>query len=399
MRRAAIYLSLLIAIPLSTGSLLAQSPGKVVTVPVTLDHNRIVIDVYVPLKDGTTKRVRGLVDTGSSQVMISERVAQIIGSGVSCNGQICSTRPPQAILVGGMRIPFSPVLPAATPVPIDNATDVLIAGMSPEVVIPATVLASYDLLIDYANRQFTIGPPGSIKFAGTAIPIKVADNGQITLPAKVDGRSYDFGLDTGLSGTLVKAAQLEEWHKNAPSWPYVAGALAAANVNGSPDELHRQMVRAPSLQLGSITLQDVLLASTAEAVPGALTGLLSGEAFKGARVGIDYAHSTLYVEQVNNPPVAAGLDVVGLTLRPEVDGRYTVVAVVPYEGQPSVADVKTGDVLVGVDGAPVTGATMGQVWSLLGGEPGQTRKLIIERDGKRSTAEAIVRRFLAEKKN
>jgi hypothetical protein len=42
---------------------------------------------------------------------------------------------------------------------------------------------------------------------------------------------------------------------------------------------------------------------------------------------------------------------------------------------------------------------MGQVWSLLGGEPGQTRKLTVERDGKRSTIEATVRRFLAEKKD
>jgi len=36
---------------------------------------------------------------------------------------------------------------------------------------------------------------------------------------------------------------------------------------------------------------------------------------------------------------------------------------------------------------------------LLGGEPGQTRKLIIEHDGKRLTIDATVRRFLADKKN
>jgi hypothetical protein len=399
MKRAAIafVIAFIVVIVLRT-SLLAQDAAKAGTVPVTLDHNRIVIDVYVPLKDGTTKRVRGLVDTTRTQVMISQRVAQMIGASVSCDGQICSTRPPQAILVGGLRIPFSPGSPAATTVLTDNATDVLIPGMGPEVVIPATVLANYDLLIDYANRQFTIGPAGSVRFAGTAVPVKVANNGQILLTAKVSGRSYEFGLDTGLSASLVTSAQFDRWHKEEPTWPYVAGALGAGNMSDSPDEVHREMLRVPSILLGSVSLRDALVASNVDVPQDTLTGLLGGEALKGARIGLDYAHSMVYFEQLSSAPVA-GLDVVGLTLRPEVNGRFTVVAVVPYEGQPSVPNVKVGDVLLGIDGAPVTGATMGQVWSLLGGEPGQTRKLIIERDGNRLTIDATVRRFLAEQKN
>jgi hypothetical protein len=38
---------------------------------------------------------------------------------------------------------------------------------------------------------------------------------------------------------------------------------------------------------------------------------------------------------------------------------------------------------------------MGQVWSLLGGAPGQIRTLTLEREGKRFTVDAPVRRFLA----
>ncbi|MGB8832843.1 MAG: hypothetical protein WCC95_11875, partial [Candidatus Sulfotelmatobacter sp.] len=40
----------------------ATTEPKSVTVPITLDHDRIVIDVYLPLPDGSTKRVRGWVD-------------------------------------------------------------------------------------------------------------------------------------------------------------------------------------------------------------------------------------------------------------------------------------------------------------------------------------------------
>jgi C-terminal processing protease CtpA/Prc len=101
----------------------------------------------------------------------------------------------------------------------------------------------------------------------------------------------------------------------------------------------------------------------------------------------------MYLQRTNT--AAPDMDVVGLTLHPEIDGHYTVLGVAAFDGKPSVPEVKTGDVLVGVDGAPATGATMGQVWSLLGGTPGQTRSLTLERDGKRFTIDAPVRRFLA----
>ena len=93
--------------------------------------------------------------------------------------------------------------------------------------------------------------------------------------------------------------------------------------------------------------------------------------------------------------VAPGIDVVGLTLRPEMDGRYTVIGVPEYEGKPAVSDVKAGDVLVSVDKVPAKESTAGQLWSLLGGDPGETRVLIFEREGKQFTVNATVRRFLA----
>jgi C-terminal processing protease CtpA/Prc len=91
------------------------------------------------------------------------------------------------------------------------------------------------------------------------------------------------------------------------------------------------------------------------------------------------------------------MDVVGLTLHPAPDGRFTVLSVPEVDGKPAVPEVKAGDVLLGIDGAPASGATLGQVWSLLGGTPGQVRALTLERDGKRFTVNAPVRRFLEAK--
>ncbi len=93
---------------------------------------------------------------------------------------------------------------------------------------------------------------------------------------------------------------------------------------------------------------------------------------------------------------APDFNVIGLTLRPEDDGRFTILGVADFEGKPSVPDVQVGDHLVAVDGIPVPDSTMGQVWSMLEGQPGQERKLTIERAGKQFSVAAKVQHFLEE---
>src|SRR5215471_21258970 len=58
---------------------IAQEKPKPVTVPITLDHNRTIIDVYLPLPDGSTKRVRGWVDNGNPELEITDTLAQKLG--------------------------------------------------------------------------------------------------------------------------------------------------------------------------------------------------------------------------------------------------------------------------------------------------------------------------------
>src|ERR1700682_4506289 len=67
-----------------------QAEPRFVTVPITLDHNRIVIDVYLPLPDGSTKRVRGWVDNGNPDLEMSRRAATLMGLHVTCGDKGCS---------------------------------------------------------------------------------------------------------------------------------------------------------------------------------------------------------------------------------------------------------------------------------------------------------------------
>jgi len=387
---------------------IAQEKPKPVTVPITLDHNRTIIDVYLPLPDGSTKRVRGWVDNGNPELEITDTLAQKLGLQFKGEATVKpgDERPvdaPRSLQIGGMTIPFDPIKEAKAIVGRES----IAPGSSAEINIPSTILRKYDVVFDYPNRQFTIGPPGTISFQGTATKAQInPQNGLIQLASKIDGADYTISFDAGSSTSLLSAELLEKWLKAHPSWPHLTGAIGSANMWGAEDETKRLLLRIPSLTFGEVTLKNVAVASFPEKNmkwyqdrAGVRTiGLIGANAFVDSRFGIDYAHSTLYIQRTQTKP-APDMDVVGLILRPEPDEKYTVIGIVDYNGKPAVADVKSGDTLVGVAGAPATGATMGQVWSLLGGAPGRTRTLTLERDGKRFSVNATVRRFLAQAGN
>jgi hypothetical protein len=381
------------------GLAVAQTP-KSVTVPITLDHNRIVIDAYLPLPDGNTKRVRALVDTGATEMTTSQRVGEMFGS-VKCEALTCETSLPAEIQIGGMRISLTGMQSAHAPAGVPK--DVMILGMAPEINLPASILRNYEVVFDYANRQLTIGEPGSVKFEGTQVSARVNPAGLVAITGQVQGEKLNFSLNTGSPISLLAADRLTKWHAANSTWPYLKGAVGAANVSGESDETARELLRVPELHVGGPELSGIVFASLPPAAVQRLSdrigadtdGQLGGEAFRSSRLGIDYAHQAVYLDAGYG--AAPDMDVVGLTLHPEADGRFTVAGVVEIDGKPAVADVKAGDVLVGVDGAPATGATLGQVWSLLGGAPGQKRALTLEREGKRFTVGAPVHRLLAVK--
>jgi hypothetical protein len=179
------------------------------------------------------------------------------------------------------------------------------------------------------------------------------------------------------------------------------GGVGPANLWGWPDEPNWLVLRIPELKLEGFSFINGLAATFPQdyldwfqkraGVPS--IGVIGADVLQNYRVGIDYAHSTIYFKQLSKytPP---GNDVVGLTLRPEADGRYTIIGIADYQGARSVPDAKVGDILLAVDNARVTGGTMGQAWSLLGGAPGDVRTLTLERGGQQLTVKATVRRFL-----
>jgi hypothetical protein len=394
----------LICVCLSACSASAQAKPTSVTVPVTLDHNRIIIDVRLPLPDGSTKRVRAWVDNGNADMWITGGLASKLGLKFSGEprdtpfGKEQTAPAPEVLEIGGMTIHTTGL--KQVQVVLDR--DSIGPGTSAEINLPSTVLRNYDIVADYLNREFTIALPGTLRFKGTAAKATVnPDNALIQLPAGLAGEKVNLALDLGAPFGLLSADVLTKLHHAHPQWPHMTGGVGPANLWGLPDEAHWQLIRIPSLRYGGLQFSGVGMAGLPEDIvkwfekrAGMPTaGLIGANALLNYRVGIDYAHSTVYFEQTS-PRRPPEMDVVGLTLRPEPDGRYTIIGVAEFEGKPSVAGAAAGDVLVAIDKVPAKGGTMGQVWSLLSGSPGEVRSLTLERDGKPFTVEATVHRFL-----
>ena len=382
----------------------AQSSPKSVTVPITLDHNRVVLDVDIPLPDGSTKRIRGWVDNGNPDLYLSRRVATLMGLAVTCDDKACSATPPPEITIRGMKIPLTAVKTAKIPLKPVAAAAIMAAGMTAEINIPSTILRNYDVLISYPDHEFTIAQAGTLKFNGPKAKVIVnPENGLIQIPSQMEKRKCNLALDVGASISLLAPELFDSLAAAHPTWPHMTGAVGSANMWGFDSEPQWKLMRLDRMQFGPLFLTNVAVVEFPkdwmdffEKRAGVATaGLLGADVLAPYRVGLDYAHSTVYFDigRLFNFPE---FDVIGLILRPEDDGRFTILGIADYDGKPSVAGVQTGDHLAAVDGIPVHGNTMGQVWLMLGGEPGKERRLTIERDGKRFAVIAKVRHFLGE---
>ncbi len=210
-----------------------EAEPKSVTVPITLDHNRIVIDVYLPLPDGSTRRVRGWVDNGNPDLEMSRRAATLMGLNVTCDDKACSAPPPREITIGGMNIPLAAVKEVKIPLKPVTSASVMAPGMSAEINLPSTVLRNYDVLVSFPDREFTIGQRGTIHFRGMSGKILVnAETGLVQMPSKIDGKSYNLGLDVGSSFSFLTSEVFDKLASAHSDWPHMTGAVGNANMWG-----------------------------------------------------------------------------------------------------------------------------------------------------------------------
>jgi hypothetical protein len=378
--------------------------ARVVTVPATIDHNRVVIRGDLRLPDGSTQTVRVWVDNGNPDLNLSRRVATLLSLPLKCGDQECSAPPPAEIVIGGMSVPLTTVKEAKISLRPVNEAAVLAPGMNAEINLPSSILRQYDVLIDFVERKFSMGAPGTIHFHGAAGKALVnAQNGLVQVPSQIEGKKYNLALDVGSCISFLSEELFDKLAAAHADWPRMTGAVGSASMWGAPEETKWKVMSVDRVQFGPLFLTNVPMVALPKQVVEffekraamSTVGVVGSNMLLNYRVGLDYAHSTVYFD-LGRTYRFPDFDVVGLTLRPEGDGRFTILGVADMDGKGSVDGVESGDHLEAVNDLPVGGATMGQVWSMLGGTPGQEKKLTIERGGKEFSVTAKVQHFLGE---
>jgi len=379
-----------------------------VTVPATIDHNRVVIRAEVRLPDGSAEAVGAWVDNGNPDLYMSRRLATALGLAVKCGDQECTAPPPSEIVIGGMSIPLTSIKEVKIPLRPVSESAVLALGLKAEINLPSSILKKYDVLIDFVDHKFSIEAPGSLHFRGSSAKVMVnADNGLIQVPSRIENKKYNLALDVGSCISFLDGDLFDKLGTAHKEWPRMTGAVGSANRWGAPEESKWNVMRVGRVEYGPLFLTDVDMVALPKPVmdffekrAGTQTvGLVGANMLQNYRVGFDYAHATVYFE-IGRTFRFPDFDVIGLTLRPEADGRFTILGV-PDLGETTsvpVGDhgVQAGDQLVAINDLPVGGLTMGQVWSMLGGTPGQERKLTIARSGRQFVVPAKVQHFLGE---
>jgi hypothetical protein len=276
--------------------------------------------------------------------------------------------------------------------------------MNVEINIPSAILRHYDVLIDFPGHKFSIGTPGTIHYRGSSGKVLVnPENGLIQIPSQIEKKKYNLAIDVGSCISFLSEEIFDKLATAHPDWPHMTGAVGSANMWGLEEEPKWKLMRVDRVEYSSLFLTDVAFVDFPKdrmdffnkraGVPTA--GLLGSNELLNYRVGLDYAHSTVYFD-IGRLFTFPDFDVVGLVLRPEDDGRFTVLGVADFDGRPSVDGALPGDQLVAVDDIPVRGSTMGQVWAMLGGTPEKERRLTIQRAGKQFKVVAKVKHFLPE---
>jgi hypothetical protein len=247
--------------------------------------------------------------------------------------------------------------------------------------------------------------PGTVPFRGSSGKVQVTQNGLIQVPSHLENKKYNLALDLGSSISFLSEELFDKLAASHPDWPHMTGAVGSANMWGSDAETKWNVMRLDRVQFGPLFLTDVAMVATSKAVmdffvkrAGMPTaGLIGANVLQNYRVGLDYEHSMVHFE-VARTYTFPDFDVVGVVLRPEDDGRFTIVGVADFDGNPSVptglSGIQAGDQLVAVNEIPVSGSTLGQVWTMLGGSPGQERRLTVERTGKQFVVVAKVQHFI-----
>jgi predicted aspartyl protease len=361
----------------------------------------MIVEVEFGRPDGSRRTAGAWVDTGNQFLILAEELAKDLGMDVSVLGQTDTNDPIE------ISSPAPPIFLGGFPLTVDGVSVKITRGsrvwssVPAELNLPASVFRSFHVVFDYPEQRLTVAQSGLLQHRGVEVPCRIhPETGLFQVAATVDGDVFEFGVDTGSVGTWVSEQLTRAVKAGHPELPQATGAVGSLNYWGFEFEPRGTVMRLPEIQVGDVRAAGIAVLgldqrlfdwySTKSAAP--VVGIMGANVLRSFRLEVDFPKQTSYWQP--GPPLGStDLDIVGLTLRPEADGSYTVAGIARRNGIPAVQGVETGDTLRRVGDLETDGVTMGTVIGALRGTPGESRLLVVERGGELHEIEAVVTRF------
>jgi hypothetical protein len=246
---------------------------------------------------------------------------------------------------------------------------------------------------DYRARTLTFQPLGTYRYSGsgTALPITFSDDMPL-VPAKLDGHSGDFALDTGNSGSLVVQ---HLWAKRVGLAEQMKHGVETRSF-GSGGISRNWASRATNFEIAGVRLPP-LVARYAEDAKGAFSsrteaGNVGTDVLAGFVVDFDYRRGQVWFQPVPGyePPA---FNRSGMSAFKEKAAAFKIASV--SDGGPAAeAGLRAEDEITAVNGNPATGISGTDLHELLRGAPGTRVRLACLRNGREFQAEIVLRELL-----
>jgi len=368
-------------------------------IPIELSKNLILLQVRV----NDSQPLWFVFDTGANTSVIDARLANELK--LQTRGRVGGTGGGGKFIVAELIPGVSLAVPGATvlnqtiaALPIDMLSAVL--GKRISGIVGYDFIKQFAVEIDYAAKVINLYSPATFKppVAAEFLPVKFV-NGKAFVSARVklEGRDAiegNFMIDTGADGAMNLNAPFVKTNGLLKSLP-AARTSMSAGAGGSSKSF---VARVQNIQIGRFVIADPLVelaqAGTEADTLTSYAGDLGGEIFRRFTLILDYPRQRIILEPNAHLAERIEADMSGLDLMAGGGDLRTLVINEVAKGSPGAeADLKEGDMLVAIDGHPVSELGLDQVRQMFK-QDSKEYSLSIQRSGQTLPIKIKLRRLI-----
>jgi hypothetical protein len=371
-------------------------------IPFELNSNHI----YLQARVNGSEPLWFLFDTGAASTVVNTARAKALG--LEMTGHFEARGAGEGTLEGAIVKNVTIALPGVE-VAGQNVFTIPLAGLEPFEGRAMDGILGYDFTsrfvveIDYAAKRISFFDPKTFVYKGKGerLPIDLRGNiahvhASITAPGR-DPIEGVFLVDTGARTALSLTRPFVESH------PWVRElsekAVPAPFGIGVGGETKTRVGRLGALKLGGVAIENLVTGFAldtkgADASPD-IAGNIGGEVLRRFTVTFDYSRKEMILEPNASFDDPKEYDMLGVLLKLDsaTPAAFAVQRVVD-SSPASEAGLRSGDVIVAIDGRPSSEYTLDAVRRMFRSEPGRAFTLGVRRGAATSDVKGTLRRIV-----